>query len=741
MTTSHTAAPAGHHLENEGMTGGALSSWRSIISGAGCLVVLVIAVITVGLWHLTQGTSGIGASELLRAFRGEDVSINGVPVKDIFTGSRLPRLCAGILVGFALGVAESLLQSITRNQLASPDTLAVTAGAYFSLTMVAAFGLAVPLWASSGVAFLGGILAAVLVLGLTGRAGETSTTRLILAGSAIAMALDAGSAMLLILFRENTTGLFAWGSGSLTQLNLDASTRAAPLIIGVLLLALLLSRRLDVLGLGEDTASSLGVPVRSTRIMAVLFAVLLTSTSVTLAGPIAFIGLGAPVLTRLIAHRIQALRRHGLLVPATGLIGALLILLADATLRTILGAEGAASVPTGIPTALIGGVIIVILALRMRDSGTARAAAPARSALRTRTRFTTVLVLTSAALLAAMLVGLLAGSLWLRTGDIILWIQHAAPDLISRALDERAPRIGAAVLAGAALALAGTAVQGTVRNPLAEPGLLGITAGAGLGAVIVVTTGIGGGGRPALITMAVLMGLATFALITLLASRGGSTTGPLRPDRDRVRIRAERGEYLPPPTLRPMENTEDPHLAVGHHIRPIVTGHPARHGGPRPRSTPALGYTPSPRSAGNRRRHPTHPRSTTTSPTPWRPGSGSTTGGRVRRRGRHRRVRRTHRTAPGPQSRRRTPQPGHPRRDAPREPPGPHRRHLGANTHRTVSTTRRSDDRPDRRTVLRVATEPCTQLATTPYSYPPDIDFDFAEKHHRRSPPEVRRGC
>src|SRR5690606_26258572 len=99
-------------------------------------------------------------------------------------------------------------------------------------------------------------------------------------------------------------------------------------------------------------------------------------------------------------------------------------------------------------------------------------------------------------------------------------------DLVGRALDERAPRVAAAVLAGAALSLAGVAVQGTVRNPLAEPGLLGITAGAGLGAVIVVTTGLGGGGRPALIAMAVLAGLATFGLITLLSWRGG-----LLPDR------------------------------------------------------------------------------------------------------------------------------------------------------------------------------------------------------------------
>ncbi|WP_423921351.1 iron ABC transporter permease [Frigoribacterium sp. 2-23] len=495
------------------------------LGGAGLLALLAGAVLVTGLWHLTQGTSGLGPMDLLRALTGQEVSTGGVSAGDIVLGSRVPRLLAGTAVGIALGVAGALLQSVTRNQLASPDTLAVTAGAYFALTAVAAFGLSVPFWASSSVAFLGGLLAACVVLALTGTAARTASTRLILAGSAIAMALDAGTAMLLILFRENTTGLFAWGSGSLGQLNVDASLRAAPLIGAVILGMLLLARRLDVLGLGEDTAQSLGVPVRSTRTVAVVAAVVLTAASVTLAGPIAFVGLGAPVATRLLAHRVQALRAHAFFLPASGLLGALLILLADATLRAVLGAEGATAIPTGIPTALLGGVVIIVLALRLRDAGASQGAHPARpSRLRAPSTFYTVGVTAVVLLLVAMVVALLVGSLSLRLGDLALWMQHAAPDLVARALDERAARVAAAVLAGAALALSGTAVQGTVRNPLAEPGLLGVTAGAGLGAVLVVTSGVGG--RPLLVVAAVVAGLLTFALITVLAWRGG-----LLPDR------------------------------------------------------------------------------------------------------------------------------------------------------------------------------------------------------------------
>ncbi|MGC5400947.1 iron ABC transporter permease [Streptomyces sp. DT20] len=512
MSTVRTAAPEAGPLPGAKRGSGP--------AGAAVLALLLAFTVLVGLWHLTQGTSGVGVGDLLRHLAGGHESAGGAPVGEILTGSRLPRLFAGVAVGFALGCAGTLLQSVTHNTLASPDTLAVTAGAYFTLTLVAAFGLTVPLWASGAVAFAGGLVAAALVLLLAGRAAGTAGTRLILAGSATAMALDAATGMLLILFNQNTTGLFAWGSGSLAQLNIDASVRAAPLVVVVLCAALALSRRLDVMNLGDDTASTLGVPIRTTRVTAVICAVLLTSTAVTLAGPIGFVGLGAPVVARLIAGRVRALRRHLLLIPAAGLLGALLVLLADASLRAVQGADGAASIPTGVPTALLGSVVIVVLALRLRDTGGLRQPPRARVAARSRRAF---LLVTSGAvvlLAAAALTAILAGSLWLRTGDIVLWLQGAAPDLIGQALDDRVPRVTAAILAGAALGLAGCVVQGSVRNPLAEPGVLGISAGAGLGAASVATSGLSGS-RPVLIAVAVTAGLATFALIALLARRGG----------------------------------------------------------------------------------------------------------------------------------------------------------------------------------------------------------------------------
>jgi iron complex transport system permease protein len=126
------------------------------------------------------------------------------------------------------------------------------------------------------------------------------------------------------------------------------------------------------------------------------------------------------------------------------------------------------------------------------------------------------------------LLGLLGGATWLRTGDIALWLQDQGPAVVQFALDERAPRVLAALAAGAALALAGTMVQATARNPLAEPGILGITGGAGLGAVIVVTavagTAWGNGiaaGTGTMLVAAVLGGLLAFGIVYLLAWRSG----------------------------------------------------------------------------------------------------------------------------------------------------------------------------------------------------------------------------
>ncbi|NGN94580.1 iron ABC transporter permease [Nocardioides sp. KC13] len=499
------------------------------------LLCLLAGLLLTACWHLTQGTSGVGPADFLDALLGRDQAHGATAsTMEIITGSRIPRLAAGIAVGFALGVAGALLQSLARNAMAAPDTLAVTGGAYFAVTLVAALGLSVPLWASGITAFLGGLVAAGLVLALAGGAG-TSTTRLILAGSAVALALQAATSTLLILYSEETTSLFAWGSGSLSQLGLRAFWQVAPVVLVATVCGLLLARRLDLLSAGDDAASVLGVPVRSTRAVGTVLAVLLTSASVTLAGPIGFVGLCAPVLVRLLGRLVPTLNRHVVLLPAAGLVGALVVVVADVVVRAALGADAAMSVPTGVTTTIAGAVVMVLLARGGRDSGPTRRPPGATVTIRSRLRFLVVLVLLLALTVGATVVGLLAGHQWLYTGDIVAWLQNQGIPLVQFALDERAPRVGAAVLAGGALALAGTFVQATCRNPLAEPGILGITGGAGVGAVIVVTglsAGWSGGTSAAASTTTMLIAatigsLVAFGLVYGLAWRHGIDTDRL----------------------------------------------------------------------------------------------------------------------------------------------------------------------------------------------------------------------
>lgn len=488
-----------------------------LLSATGALLLLGCLLVLVAGWHLTQGTSGLGFTDLAPLLVGDGSDRAG----NVLVGSRVPRLAAGIAVGFALGVAGALFQSLARNALASPDTLAVTGGAYLAVTAVAAFGIAVPLWASGLTAFAGGIAAAALVLALAGGAG-TATTRLVLAGSATALALQAGTSALLLLFEEETTSLFAWGSGSLSQLGLGAFQQAAPVVLAATGCGLLLARRLDLLGMGDDTAAALGVPVRATRALGVVLAVLLTAAAVTLAGPIGFVGLFAPVVVRLCGRFVPALNRHLVLLPAAGLIGALVVLLADAVLRAVLGPSDAIRIPTGVTTTVLGAVVMIALARRGRDSGPARQPPAARIGPRSSLRFRIVLVVVAVLAGTVAVLGLLGGEIWLRTGDVALWLGGGGPAFIDFVLDVRAPRVAAAVLAGAALALAGTMVQATCRNPLAEPGILGITGGAGVGAVIVVTAQRDVAPSTTSMLLAATTGaLVAFALVYGLAWRGG----------------------------------------------------------------------------------------------------------------------------------------------------------------------------------------------------------------------------
>ncbi|RZQ62173.1 iron ABC transporter permease [Amycolatopsis suaedae] len=479
----------------------------ALVAGLGVLIVLGSAV------HLTQGTANLDAFDVLGlAFSGDSGDAA------VLLESRLPRLLAALVVGAALGVAGAVLQSVSRNVMASPDTLAVNAGAHLAIVAVTAFGVTLPLLGTAGVAFAGGLGAAVLVLALSGTGG---VVRLVLAGTAIALAMHSVTQALLMLFAMETRGLFAWGQGALDQNGLGGIATLGPVVGATLVILLLLARRLDLIYLGEDHARTLGVHVGRIRFTAIALGVLMAAAAVTLAGPIGFVGLAAPALVRLLADVVPGLHRHAALIPVSAAMGGALLLGADLLIRTMVTAQGALSIPTGAVTTILGAVFLLVLARNVRVTATATEppAAGARggvSAARYRL-ILGVLVVTAA---ASVVGALLLGDAKLLLGDVVNWLSGQAGPIVTSVMENRAPRVLAALLAGASLALAGGLIQAVARNPLAEPGMIGVVGGAGLGAVAVITL-VSGVGFWTQAGVAGLGAALAMAVVFALAARGG----------------------------------------------------------------------------------------------------------------------------------------------------------------------------------------------------------------------------
>ncbi|KYK13756.1 MULTISPECIES: iron ABC transporter permease [Streptomyces] len=483
-------------------------------SGAAAVTAgLVLLVAVLAVVDITQGTAAVGPSEVWRALTGQADPDDA----SVVIASRLPRMTAGLLVGAVLGTAGAVLQAVSRNVLASPDTLAVNAGSYLALGLAGATGLSLPMIASSGVAFLGGLAAAAVVLGLSGLG--TGTVRLVLAGTALMLGLNSMTEGLLLLFPEQTEGLYQWNQGSIGQNGFDGVLQMLPVALIGLVGLLLTARRVDALALGDDAARGLGVPVRATRVTVVVLAALLSAAAVTLAGPIGFVGLCAPALVRPLARRFRGYARSRAALPAAALTGAALVLGSDVLLRSLVADDLSVAVPTGVVTSLVGAVFLVVMAIRMRD--TASAGAPDRLRTPSRTVFLVTLAVLGAALVGLVIAAVLVGDSKLLLGDVVNWAQGRAGRAVTFVLDTRVPRVLAALGAGAALALAGTLVQAVTRNPLAEPSVLGVTGGGALGAVILVTTAPVAGTWG--IAGAAFAGSAITAVVVFgLAARGGS---------------------------------------------------------------------------------------------------------------------------------------------------------------------------------------------------------------------------
>ena len=268
---------------------------------------------------------------------------------------RLPRVIGAALVGAALGVAGVLFQGLLRNPLADPLLLGTSSGAALGATVAfllpAAF---TAYWFGFGLiallAFAGALLAVALVYLLATRNGRTPVVTLLLAGVAVSAVLTAGQTMLITLNDRlglRLVSLYRWISGSV---NVESWTQAevvTALVVAGVIVSILLAPTLDAFALGEEMAGHLGLRVERYKLLVVLVAALLVGAAVSISGIVGFVGLVAPHLCRLTLGP-----RHRLLIPATALVGATFVVVADLLARVLVAP---AELPLGVLTALVGG--------------------------------------------------------------------------------------------------------------------------------------------------------------------------------------------------------------------------------------------------------------------------------------------------------------------------------------------------------------------------------------------------
>lgn len=493
MTTASTLsapAPAAASLSRRRV--------RATLVGGGA----VLALVGIATVHLGQGSADVSLADMLWLATG---TADG-DAEAVLLGSRLPRLLAGVVAGVALGVSGALVQAATRNPLAAPDTLGVNAGAYLAVVAVAVSGVDLGVLPRGAAAFIGGAGAATVVYLLTAR-GPMAPGRVLLAGTAVMFAASSAATVLMILNEQQTQGLFFWGQGSLLQAGISQPVTIGVIVAVALLAVPFFARPLDLVALGDETAESMGVRVGRLRLATLGFAVLFAAAAVTVVGPIGFVGLIAPIVVRM-----AGIRRHAALLPISGLLGAALVLAADTAARIAMPASaGYGEIPAGVVTALLGGPLFVLLARRVPTGDAETGAAVTVSPPRTARSYAVVVVVSSVVLAVGVVVSLRLGDVSVSWSQLGAVLTGGGDELARSVVGYRVPRIAVAAAAGACLAAAGAAIQAVVRNPLAEPGLIGVTGGAAIGAVALITL------FPAAPITAVPLAAAAGGTLTMLA--------------------------------------------------------------------------------------------------------------------------------------------------------------------------------------------------------------------------------
>jgi iron complex transport system permease protein len=312
--------------------------------------VLVAAVLA----SLALGARPVAVADVWGAFRDFDGSADQIAVREL----RLPRTLVGLVVGVALGVAGVVMQGLTRNPVADPGLLGVSAGAALGVvSAVTLFGVATLagyVWFALG----GALLAATTVYAVGIRSRRSPVAALVLAGAAVSATLGSLTGSVLVLDQQTLDQYRFWAVGSLVGRDVTVAAQMAPLVVVGLGLAGASARALDAFALGDDVARALGRNLTLSRLLAGVAVVVLTGTAVAAAGPIAFVGLVIPHLVRPMMGS-----RHGWVLLASAIYAPSLVLWSDVVGRLLVRP---AELPVGIVTAVVGAPFLIWVVRRER---------------------------------------------------------------------------------------------------------------------------------------------------------------------------------------------------------------------------------------------------------------------------------------------------------------------------------------------------------------------------------------
>ncbi|MBM0867250.1 FecCD family ABC transporter permease [Staphylococcus auricularis] len=314
-------------------------------------IVSVCVLFLTAYLSLVLGSSSISTRDVI------DYIFQGTDTKQTFIihNVRMPRMIGAIVIGAALGLAGLLMQIMTRNPLASPQIFGINAGASFVIVLITMLVPALAPW-DTLFAFVGAFLGGLVVYLLSGSTKAITPVKLALAGMAIHLFFSSLTEGIILLNEDSTTRVMFWLVGSLSTLKWTAVLSIIPWLILAFFVTILMSRQLSILELGDTMARGLGQNVTFIRIIIGLLVVILAGSSVSIAGPIGFVGLIVP---HLVKHYVP--RNYMYSVPLTMIMGADLLLISDVLSRYITYPFES---PVGIVTAFLGATYFLFITVR-----------------------------------------------------------------------------------------------------------------------------------------------------------------------------------------------------------------------------------------------------------------------------------------------------------------------------------------------------------------------------------------